>query len=128
MGMFDYISCEYPLPNNVWKFDFQTKCFECTMGEYVITKGGLLVKVETYTVIVPEEQRPYYSKPEWEKDAFKVCGIFQSIPIGLTDLNYHGDIDFYNERHWFLARFTHGVLEYIEEHTPGQAVSGSIEA
>lgn len=44
MGMFDYIKCEYQLPNfEVQSEMFQSKDFDCLMDTYTITKEGILV-------------------------------------------------------------------------------------
>lgn len=55
MGMFDFIFCEYPLPDkpaidpdNIWttpsKIPFQSKDFDCILATYKIDKNGLLLK------------------------------------------------------------------------------------
>lgn len=44
MGMFDYVRCEYPLPDGGNNMVFQTKdTFEQYLGTYVITEDGRLV-------------------------------------------------------------------------------------
>jgi len=46
MGMFDDVTCEYPLPAEPKPKgnDFQTKDFDCLMDQYVITADGRLFK------------------------------------------------------------------------------------
>ncbi len=42
MGMFDYIQCNFPLPDGNKRDDFQTKSLDCLMQNYVITENGQL--------------------------------------------------------------------------------------
>ncbi len=42
MGMFDYIKCEYPLPDG-WNGELQTKDFDCEMVTHIITADGRLM-------------------------------------------------------------------------------------
>lgn len=45
MGMFDYIKCDYPLPQSrVQGNVFQTKDFDSNMDSYLITQDGKLQK------------------------------------------------------------------------------------
>ena len=48
MGMFDYIRCEYPMPEGYeWaqKVEFQTKDLECQLDYYTIDKSGRIEAV-----------------------------------------------------------------------------------
>jgi hypothetical protein len=45
MGMFDTVTCEYPLPNTAHQeLEFQTKDLECLLDHYTITKAGRLLR------------------------------------------------------------------------------------
>ncbi len=45
MGMFDWVECEYPLPDREeWMGTFQTKCLEKDLDYFVITESGELRK------------------------------------------------------------------------------------
>lgn len=48
MGMYDEVSCDYPLPGegpeNMPGGVFQTKDFDCTLSLFTITEGGQLLK------------------------------------------------------------------------------------
>lgn len=45
MGMFDYLTCEYPLPDPAFQGnEFQTKSGECQLEKLRITKEGLLMR------------------------------------------------------------------------------------
>jgi hypothetical protein len=113
MGMFDEIRVEQILPgeyeiDDTW---YQTKSFDCSMEQYVISSNGELYKE--------------YWDHEWIEDStsfFK--GYFKRVEgtyrrVYLTD--FHGDIIFYtskpmNEnRVWrdYHARFTEGKLSRI---------------
>jgi hypothetical protein len=122
MGMYDYVKCEYPLPagSPVWAQNdyYQTKDTPKQFLEtYVITLEGRLIHHSVTYEMVPENQRPYYGKPEWDKGAiFQMAGMIRSIPAGDIDTEYHGDIYLIGRQPAFLefvARFTNGQLEYI---------------
>jgi hypothetical protein len=127
MGMFDYLLCEYALPIGVpdWLTNdivFQTKDTESQyMETYVITEQGRLIHQAVKYETVPEEERPYYGKPEWETATWmQICGMIRKIPIGNVDTNFHGDLHFHGmsekEPYDFcglVARFTNGWLEWI---------------
>lgn len=108
MGMFDYIRCEVQLPgySSVTEEQFQTKSFDNTLDNYVITaKGELYRDVWDY---------------EWIEDETSPIGGYSNKVEGsyrreyLTDM--HGDIIFYNGKKidgkWYdyFARFTEGKL------------------
>lgn len=49
MGMFDWVTCKYPLPLVV-EDRFQSKDLECELSEYLITTDGRLV-----THVLPQQ-------------------------------------------------------------------------
>jgi len=121
MGMFDYVTCEYPLPeldfNIVWpKNDpFQTKSFECMMEHYTITKDGRIIHHTVRHESVPEEERPFYGTERWETSTLaRFCGAMRSVPTGDVYLNLTDTIRFYNSKgyEWFeySATFVDGKL------------------
>jgi hypothetical protein len=126
MGMFDEIRCEYPLPDSeVQEELFQTKSFENLMDHYTITQDGRLIKHEVKWEPVPEEERPYYGTPEWDKHPFlQLAGSIKEVPVGDVEIPYHGDIRFYTsketkepgKREWYeyRARFTEGKVQWIK--------------
>ena len=116
MGMFDYIKCEYPLPDKeVQNHDFQTKDFDNAMDCYTITADGKLILHKHIWKAVPEEERPYYGEPEWEEGGFyQVAGSIKSVHVGDEVVDFHGIIRFYamrgDERYEYKAKFTDGIL------------------
>ncbi len=129
MGMFDEILCEYPLPDEVVQGEiFQTKSFECLLDRYTITRNGRLILHQVRYETVPEEERPFYGKPEWETKPFvRSLDCMRSVPIGDVEVSYHEDIIFYTsigdgpEHQWFeyRARFTEGRLQWIKRELKG---------
>jgi hypothetical protein len=123
MGMFDYVKCEYPFPegspktaqNDIYQtYDTPTQWMET----YVITAEGRLIHQSVTYETVPENERPYWGKPEWKEGALcQLAGSIRSVSTGDVDTNYHGDIyliggqppKFYE----FVVRFTNGQLQYI---------------
>lgn len=144
MGMFDNIKCEYSLDRfdipNIQNLEYQTKNLDNLLDNYTITEKGELICHKVEYEYVPEEERPYYGKPEWNKNKlYKLCGSYRSKPIGDYLIDYTGIINFYsnleenrlysinfndgtiNERDpesfgWieFKAEFEHGILKNIE--------------
>lgn len=116
MGMFDYVKCEYPMPEgfeDVQDAAHQTKDLECYMTNYLITREGRLV----------EHRRFYEDHPtETRRDAI----LKRDVPVrvrngeSFTDLDFHGDLDFgtfnteTSESVDLLARFTEGCLQWIK--------------
>jgi hypothetical protein len=128
MSMFDTIKCLYPLPDTDAEMqvsDFQTKHLENCMDNYTITEEGRLILHQVEYNIVPEEERPYYGKPEWDKNPFfQVIGSLKNIPVGDKDTNYHGMIIMYscrgsrerNNLEWFEyeLEFTKGLITNVK--------------
>lgn len=127
--MYDYIKCEYPLPGdppewvreNALDGVCQTKDTDAMFMEtYTITADGRLVHHTVRYEAVPENERPYFGKPEWESEFMRLCGSVRSVPTGAVELSdYHGDLRFYTSNdagkfYEYVARFTNGVLQQIK--------------
>lgn len=130
MGVFDELRCEYPLPDAAVQDEvFQTKSLDRTMTRYTITADGRLIEHTVRCESVPEEERPYYGKPEWEKPLNRLIGSMKSIPVRDVEVPFHGDVFFYTSRgkpqteafEWFeyQARFTDGKLQWIKRAEQG---------
>jgi len=126
MGMYDEIIVEYPLEGYEFLQDkmFQTKDFDNLMDMYKITQDGRLLIEDAEYEFVPEEERPYYGKEEWDKNPlFQLIGSLKRKTFGWKDLNYHGMFRFYtlyelgsDNRKWyeFEAKFTDGNLTELK--------------
>lgn len=131
MGMSDNVKCEYPLPDTPEKIQtgsFQTKSFGDGftggfMDNYTITKDGQLILHKEVWEIVPEEERPYYGKPEWNKNTlFQIMGSMKAIPVGDEIVEHHGIISIYDDHadpksnKWFEyeIKFTDGKVSDIK--------------
>jgi hypothetical protein len=130
MGMFDYLKCKYPLPESApsWvtsETEFQTKDTDAQYLEYyTITEEGRLIHHGVRYETVPEEDRPYYGKPEWETlSLFRLAGSIGSVPTGDIVIEYHGDLNIYAmntekqpyEFYECVVRFNNGIVQYIKE-------------
>ena len=104
MGMFDWVDCDYSLPDGgPTDPEFQTKTFDDPyLRHYRITPEGRLLK------------RDQWSMTEWEE------GGDPKGPATWTDTNHHGVLNFYDSDEttdeWFEydAKFTDGQLVSIE--------------
>lgn len=111
MGMFDYVRCDVPLPDN-WKPDeLQTKDFDCEMVTHIISADGRLLLDRGYYEDVPLAERPY---PDAEPDDWRsLCGILRRVQK-YEDANFHGLVNFYGgdqgDWHHYNAKFTNGQL------------------
>jgi len=126
MGMFDTIICEYPLPGTN-ETEFQTKAFENLMFTYIITKEGRLIERSHSLDIVPEEERYYYGKPEWDDNPiFQMMGAMKEVDIKEKDMEFHGLFRMYtmdkSNDNWieFELKFTNGQLVGIKYLTNGK--------
>lgn len=126
--MFDYLIVEFPLPENAPDWIDETTLWQTKgtpsqyMETYVITKEGRLIHRSVRYEAVPDEERPYWGKPEWETGFGKFCGMMKSVDTGEVDTNYHGDLhigamtntlpyEFYN----CVVRFNNGSVQYLKE-------------
>lgn len=140
MGMFDYVKCEYPLPDG-WKPSglFQTKDLECALGTYTITKEGRIGGTNTdyyicYTGVVSiydsnisasgagycltdDNQKPWSRE---YKFTF-VDGVVQNVTGG-ADENFYSDVTWLQDRGEFHrltaeARQKAEAERYSKDHT-----------
>jgi hypothetical protein len=101
MGLFDEVYWEPELPEGhpAGHRSFQTKSLECCLECYVVTKEGRLINYP----------------PGYEFTDGKFDGALE--PAGV-DVEFHGDIklaSFDGEYREYIARFTHGTLEWIRQ-------------
>ena len=123
MGMFDNVECDYPLPNagTLQGETFQTKSFDNLLDNYTITKDGDLIWHKVRMEEVPEEERPYYGKPEWDNTPLaKVCGSFRTVPDGNEKVDFHGvlnmyTIDAFGKWYEYDVYFVYGKVDKIEK-------------
>lgn len=107
--MFDDIQCLVPLPDGrfptgTW---FQTKSFDPSMNKFSITAEGRLVY-----------HKYRYEPGVQEHPADPSLSLYTSVHEADINMEYHGDVRIYtstteNEFYEYVARFTHGTLEWI---------------
>ena len=125
MGMYDDVRCEYPLPDNdSGPKDFQTKAFGDGftggfMDKYTITKDGELILHKEAWEMVPEEERPYWGKPQWKDNPImQIVGSVKAIPIGNEVIDYHDVINIYTTvgKTWYEYefKFTDGKVTNVK--------------
>jgi hypothetical protein len=135
MGMFDTIRCLAPLPDgfDATNTSFQTKDLDSVMEQYDITADGRLIAHRVEYEECPEEERPYFGKPEWETSPMvRFFGMLRPKRQYTEEDPFHGDVEFYTnniclsgpdavetyddlppQRREYTARFTDGRLTRI---------------
>lgn len=127
MGMFDEIYVEYQLPDPEVQFEvFQTKSFHRAMDKYTIDTNGRLIHHMKFYEEVPEEERPYYGKPEWDENPIvQMFGCLNSVSLGDRFMyDFNGEVRFYTYvggdcYYWYeyISWFRNGILrELITKH------------
>jgi hypothetical protein len=130
MGMYDTLKIKrtLPLPEEVKHLDinwqeveYQTKCFDNCLSEYIIDEDGKL-----YEMVVEREYIPYTKEERKNKD-IRPWNIWKEVSIKKQELvpqeNYHGVIRFYCYEDYdndcsfhidYNAYFSYGKLDKIE--------------
>ena len=125
MSMYDNIRCEYKLPDEeMQEKEFQTKDLDNFLEDYTITSDGTLIHHTKNYEYVPEEERPYYGKEEWQtKPVVRLMGIIKATPSGDEVVNYNGALTFYTFKPeagsliYYTASFEDGkLIELIRQH------------
>ena len=104
MGMFDWIRCDYPLPDvEAQGLEFQTKDLDSLCEQLHITQEGRLY-------------RPVYAVREPQPDDAEKYPVFAPLYeiVGEEDTEYHGDLTFYGDGYTYWSRFTEGVLVKLQ--------------
>ena len=120
MGMFDNVKIEYEMPDpEIQNGNFQTKDLENLLDNYTITKEGRLILHQCHYEEVPEEERYYYGKPEWDENPiFQFMGSMKSVFDKDVDLNFHGILEVHEMLgdEWFSynLKFTDGTLVEVK--------------
>jgi hypothetical protein len=122
MGMFDYIRCDYPLPDGWKPSELQTKDFNCEMVMHVITAGGrLMLERIDETHIVPKEERPHPN----EDGLLGMMGMLRHQKSS-HESDFHGVVNFYGSEYRHLdgrpARprgISHGP-DGVKDYTSGE--------
>jgi hypothetical protein len=74
--------------------EWQTKTFDRHMEEYIIDQHSNLYKEVSHIENVPEKERIFYGKPEWELgDLYKLCGSQKKIIDSYIKSNYSGVLE-----------------------------------
>lgn len=124
MGMFDYIKFECDLPEAIEPYknqEWQTKSLDCHMDEYVVGKEGQLFKDIYDYIEVPEKDRMFYGKPEWDKGIlYQLAGARKAVFSNSQKSNYTGEVESHSwdkstqKMSRFVSVFVHGKLsEFI---------------
>lgn len=98
MGMYDEVKINFLFEEkykHLQDLIFQTKSLTCVLDEYFIDETGQLWLQEAVWETVPEEKRPYYNSPEWEKPLGKVIGSLDMKKGEIFKHSHAGEIKMY---------------------------------
>lgn len=111
MGMYDHVDVYVPLPDgsDTSGRGFQSKDFGCHMDTIKITSAGRLVFEECHYEDVPLDERPFPRAG----GLLGLMGCMRRVYDRDVDMNYHGDVEFYDRETRYVARFTDGSLARI---------------
>lgn len=124
MEMFDVIrfDCDFIIPH-LQTMSFQTNDFFKNLDYYVVSKEGRLFLEKGIYEDVPENKRPYFGTPEWDKEPFvRLIGSSEKKVSEIIPVNHSGAIMFIgtlftmNNQDMFYkfeAGFNKGILAYI---------------
>mgnify|MGYP001806609543 CR=1 FL=1 len=111
--MFDDVTCEYPLPDGreVSGRAFQTKSLWCCMDRFTVTAAGRLI----------------FHQHQYPEPGVGDTRLGRPWHVADVDLNYHGDLDLYGidtagREARYVARFTHGSVEWVRPYDDISAV------
>ena len=111
MGLYDEIRWDAALPEGHPPDDriFQTKSLDPCLDHYLVTPEGRLLLVGN----------------GWQDDDLE-----QALNLKGVDVEFHGDIRLVSVKchHEYLARFTHGTLEWIRPLADGEAWNSAAAA
>lgn len=96
MGMFDNLRVLCPLPDcprEPATMDFQTKSFDCTMDDVILTEGFELRHDEWECESVPKEERPY---PTEDGPLGIVGSLRRKVLVSDVKLDFSGVVFFYD--------------------------------
>lgn len=108
MGMFDYLTCDLPLPHFGLhpEWGFQTKSLQCTLDAAHISRSGRLIFRHALLEYIPEDERHPSGLPFMRTEGYE-----------FEDLDYHGWLGFHGgptDRFYsFEAKFTDGLCVEI---------------
>lgn len=95
MGMYDELKCKYPIQKEHQNLVFQTKSLHCVLAQLEITEDGKLIDHEFHFEEVPQKDRPFYGKPEWDNPIKQMIGSLKKVEDGPRELDHTGEICFY---------------------------------
>lgn len=119
MSLFDIVRSEIPLPDG-YEGELQSHGLEGASLNYLIRADGRLMIEDVEWEAVPDAQRPYANDPN---PRMRLLGAFRVVNREWRDTDFHGDIRLSALEvragatavpHDYVARFTHGNLEYIK--------------
>jgi hypothetical protein len=97
MGMFDWVRCEYPLPDpEAQGYQFQTKDTPCLMEHYIITAEGRLIAHEWDYEATPDDELPYKDS---DNSLLRLFGCIRRVAGSerLIDIEWDGPFNFYGD-------------------------------
>jgi hypothetical protein len=118
-----FVKCEYELPGankTIQDTDFFTN--DMMIGsrapKYVIDRDGYLLSANTFYEVVSEKDRPFYGRPEWDKDIiYRTIGSLKPTEMYEQIVTYNGKLTIehvYDRSFKYEIEFQQGQVIKVE--------------
>lgn len=114
MGLYDEIKINFLFEEkykHLQDLVFQTKSLACCLDEYFIDESGQLWVQEATWETVPEEKRPHYNSPEWERPLGKLIGSLDIKKGEAVRHSYTGEI----KMHYYDKKIDCEIVSFFDD-------------
>jgi hypothetical protein len=98
VGMYDEITVEFSFEEkykHLQNVVFQTKSLSCCLDNYLVDQEGQLWMQKAIWDVIPEKDRPYFGKPEWNSRFGKIVGMLDIVNAEKQKHHHTGEIKMY---------------------------------
>lgn len=110
MGMFDTVTVEGALPDGRRGAHLQTKSLECAGTSYTLAADGRLWRHDGFAEVVPDEERPAFGTPQWDKPFYRLFGSLRFVETGRSPDLFSGILEMHDGSGEYRATLIAGRL------------------